>query len=141
MAGTRRATIGRPREFDVDEALERAMRAFWAQGYEGAGLTDLTAAMGITRTSMYAAFGNKENLFRKALQRYSAGPAAYATRALEEPTARTVATAFLHGAVETTTHPSSRPDASACREPWPRRPQTEPSRTSCPTGATTPAPA
>jgi AcrR family transcriptional regulator len=105
MAGTRRATIGRPREFDVDEALERAMRVFWEQGYEGASLTDLTAAMGITRTSMYAAFGNKEDLFRKALERYSAGPAAYATRALEEPTARAVATAFLHGAVDTTTNP------------------------------------
>jgi AcrR family transcriptional regulator len=105
MAGTRRATIGRPREFDVDEALERAMRVFWEQGYEGASLTDLTAAMGITRTSMYAAFGNKEDLFRKALERYSAGPAAYATGALEEPTAREVATAFLHGAVNTTTGP------------------------------------
>jgi AcrR family transcriptional regulator len=105
MAGTRRATIGRPREFDVDDALERAMRVFWEQGYEGASLTDLTAAMGITRTSMYAAFGNKEDLFRKALERYSAGPAAYGTRALEEPTARAVATAFLHGAVDTTTDP------------------------------------
>jgi AcrR family transcriptional regulator len=105
MAGTRRATIGRPREFDVDEALERAMRVFWEQGYEGASLTDLTAAMGITRTSMYAAFGNKEELFRKAVQRYVAGPAAYATRALEEPTALAVATAFLHGSVDTTTGP------------------------------------
>jgi AcrR family transcriptional regulator len=105
MGGTRRATIGRPREFDVDEALERAMRVFWEQGYEGASLTDLTAAMGITRTSMYAAFGNKEDLFRKAVERYSAGPAAYATRALEEPTARAVATAFLHGSVDTTTGP------------------------------------
>jgi AcrR family transcriptional regulator len=105
MGGTRRATIGRPREFDVDDALERAMRLFWEHGYEGASLTDLTAAMGITRTSMYAAFGNKEDLFRKALERYSAGPAAYATRALEEPTARAVAAAFLHGSVDTTTAP------------------------------------
>jgi AcrR family transcriptional regulator len=109
MTGTRRASIGRPREFDVDEALEHAMRVFWAQGYEGASLTDLTAAMGITRTSMYAAFGNKEDLFRKAVQRYSVGPAAYAIRALEEPTARAVATAFLHGAVDTTTHPERPP--------------------------------
>ena len=103
MAGTRRATIGRPREFDVDQALERAMRVFWEQGYEGSSLTELTAAMGITRTSMYAAFGNKEDLFRRALERYSAGPAAYVTDALEEPTARAVAAAFLHGAVNTTT--------------------------------------
>jgi AcrR family transcriptional regulator len=105
MTNTRRATIGRPREFDVDEALERAMVVFWEQGYEGASLTDLTAAMGITRTSMYAAFGNKEDLFRKALDRYSAGPAGYVARALEEPTAREVAAAFLHGGVDTTTEP------------------------------------
>lgn len=81
------------------------MRAFWARGYEGASLAELTDAMGITKTSMYAAFGNKEQLFRKALQRYGAGPAAYATRALEEPTARAVALAFLRGAVCTTTPP------------------------------------
>ncbi|WP_435644605.1 TetR/AcrR family transcriptional regulator [Streptomyces sp. H49] len=105
MADSRRAVMGRPREFDIDQALERAMRVFWAQGYEGASLAELTGAMGITKTSMYAAFGNKEQLFRKALQRYGAGPAAYATRALEEPTARAVALAFLRGAVRTTTPP------------------------------------
>jgi AcrR family transcriptional regulator len=97
--------MGRPRGFDADEALERAMLVFWEQGYEGASLTDLTGAMGITRTSMYAAFGNKEELFRKAMQRYSEGPAAYTVRALAEPTARQVATAFLTGSVRTTTRP------------------------------------
>jgi AcrR family transcriptional regulator len=101
----RRAPIGRPRGFDADEALEKAMRVFWAQGYEGSSLTDLTEAMGITRTSMYAAFGNKEDLFRKALARYSEGPASYLFRALEEPTARQVAVAFLDGSVRTSTTP------------------------------------
>jgi AcrR family transcriptional regulator len=97
--------MGRPRGFDADEALERAVLVFWEQGYEGASLTDLTSAMGITRTSMYAAFGNKEELFRKALERYTEGPAAYAARALEEPTARGVATAFLTGSVMASTRP------------------------------------
>ncbi|GLY46597.1 TetR/AcrR family transcriptional regulator [Lentzea sp. NBRC 102530] len=97
--------IGRPRSFDADEALEAAMLVFWRHGYEGASLTDLTAAMGITRTSMYAAFGNKEELFRKALARYDDGPASYALRAVDEPTAHEVAKAFLEGAVLTTTRP------------------------------------
>ncbi|MEV7732915.1 TetR/AcrR family transcriptional regulator [Streptomyces sp. NPDC088921] len=105
MEITPKAPIGRPRGFDADEALERAMMVFWEQGYEGASLTDLTGAMGITRKSMYAAFGNKEELFRKALERYTDGPAAYAARALEKPSAREVATAFLAGSVGTTTHP------------------------------------
>ncbi|MFS8204381.1 TetR/AcrR family transcriptional regulator (plasmid) [Streptomyces sp. CWNU-52B] len=101
----RKAAIGRPRGFDADEALERAVRVFWEQGYEGASLTDLTDAMGITRTSMYAAFGNKEELFRKALERYTEGPASYVARALREPTALEVATAFLGGSVRATTRP------------------------------------
>ncbi|WP_432840132.1 TetR/AcrR family transcriptional regulator [Dactylosporangium sp. CA-092794] len=111
METTGKAPIGRPRGFDADEALERAVLVFWAQGYEGASLTDLTSAMGITRTSMYAAFGNKEELFRKALERYTEGPAAYAARALAEPTAREVATAFLTGAVRASTRPG---DPAGC---------------------------
>ncbi|MFJ5034544.1 TetR/AcrR family transcriptional regulator [Streptomyces sp. NPDC088560] len=102
---TGKTPIGRPRGFDADAALERAMLVFWEQGYEGATLTDLTSAMGITKTSMYAAFGNKEELFRKALERYSEGPAAYAAQALEQPTAREVATAFLAGSVGASTRP------------------------------------
>ncbi|KNE82121.1 MULTISPECIES: TetR/AcrR family transcriptional regulator [Streptomyces] len=98
--------IGRPRGFDADEALERAMLVFWEHGYEGASLANLTDAMGISTTSMYAAFGNKEELFRKALERYTEGPSAYFARALDEPTALGVATAILAGAVRTTTRPA-----------------------------------
>ncbi|MFD4539131.1 TetR/AcrR family transcriptional regulator [Streptomyces bauhiniae] len=96
---------GRPRGFDVDEALDSAMRVFWQNGYEGASLPDLTDAMGISRTSMYAAFGNKEDLFRKALARYAEGPASYGVEAVAEPTALEVATSFLHGAVRSSTLP------------------------------------
>lgn len=81
------------------------MRVFWQNGYEGASLPDLTEAMGISRTSMYAAFGNKEELFRKALARYLDGPAPYVAKAVTAPTARQVATAFLEGAVRSSTLP------------------------------------
>jgi len=91
---------GRPRQFDVDEALERALRVFWRRGYEGATLPELTQAMGIKRPSLYAAFGSKEELFRKALDRYVEGPAAYVREALNEPTARAVAGRLLGGAID-----------------------------------------
>ena len=67
--------MGRPREFDVDAAVEAAMRVFWEKGYDGATLSDLTSAMGINRSSMYTIFGDKEALFRKAIDRYADGPA------------------------------------------------------------------
>ncbi len=94
---------GRPREFDVDEALDSALRVFWRRGYEGATLPDLTAAMGINRPSLYAAFGSKEELFRKALDRYVAGPAAFVREALNEPTARAVAERLLGGTIDLVT--------------------------------------
>jgi AcrR family transcriptional regulator len=94
---------GRPREFDVDQALERALRVFWRKGYEGTTLPDLTRAMGINRPSLYAAFGSKEALFRKALDRYREGPAAYFREALEEPTARAVAERLLYGGIDVVT--------------------------------------
>jgi AcrR family transcriptional regulator len=97
------AVRGRPREFCVDYALAQALRVFWSKGYEAASLTDLTEAMGITRPSLYAAFGNKESLFRKALDLYESEKLAYVGKALSEPTARGVAEAMLRGAVEAMT--------------------------------------
>jgi AcrR family transcriptional regulator len=58
----------------LDKALDAAMQVFWRNGYEGASLSDLTQAMGINRPSLYAAFGDKGTLFRKALDRYAEGP-------------------------------------------------------------------
>lgn len=90
---------GRPREFCVDHALAQALRVFWSKGYEAASLTELTEAMGITRPSLYAAFGNKESLFRKALDLYEREKLAYVDAALAAPTSRGVAEAMLRGAV------------------------------------------
>jgi AcrR family transcriptional regulator len=93
------AAKGRPRAFCADEALTAALRVFWSKGYEGASLSDLTEAMGITRPSLYAAFGNKEALFRKALDLYEREKLAYVSEALAAPTAREVAERMLRGAL------------------------------------------
>lgn len=62
--------VGRPREFDVDQALNAAMEAFWAKGYEATSLTDLMSATGLHKGSLYQAFGDKHSLFIQALKRY-----------------------------------------------------------------------
>lgn len=90
------AERGRPRSFDRAAALHRAMEVFWARGYDGASMTDLTAAMGINSPSLYAAFGCKEALFREALELYEAGEGGSASRSLQEaPTARAGVEAML----------------------------------------------
>lgn len=94
---------GRPREFCTEQALASALRVFWSKGYEGASMADLTEAMGITKPSLYAAFGNKEALFHKALDLYEAEKLAYIREALDQPTARGVADHLLRGALEAMT--------------------------------------
>jgi AcrR family transcriptional regulator len=86
---------GRPRAFDAEKALDQALEVFWKKGYEGTSLSDLTEAMGINRPSLYAAFGNKESLFRRALDRYTSASAATIQAALREPTARAVVERML----------------------------------------------
>jgi AcrR family transcriptional regulator len=96
---------GRPREFDADKALNRALVVFWRKGYEGTSLIDLTKAMNINRPSLYAAFGNKESLFRKVLDRYTQGPVAFVRAALDAPTARAAVESLLRGMVRQLTDP------------------------------------
>jgi AcrR family transcriptional regulator len=97
--------LGRPREFDTDTALDLALHVFWRKGYEGASMADLTEAMGITKPSLYAAFGNKEDLFRKALDRYVDGPGGYFRTGLEKATAREAVEHILYESVEAVTDP------------------------------------
>jgi AcrR family transcriptional regulator len=92
--------MGRPRGFDEDAALEAAMRVFWEKGYEGATIADLTEAMGINRSSMYAAFGDKESIFHKVMERYRAGRMTYIRQALAQPSLREVVSGLIHGTAE-----------------------------------------
>jgi AcrR family transcriptional regulator len=105
--------MGRPREFDPDKALDVALHVFWSRGYEGASMADLTEAMGITKPSLYAAFGNKEELFRKALNRYVDGPGGYVQVALAKPTVREVVEHLLFQAADAVTDPNNPPGCLA----------------------------
>jgi AcrR family transcriptional regulator len=95
--------IGRPRAFDEETVLDRAVEVFWRYGYEGASLSELTEAMGINRPSLYAAFGSKEELFRRAFARYRETYVAYARDTLEQPTAYAVIETFLRRSVDALT--------------------------------------
>lgn len=102
MKGGKR--LGRPREFDPDEALEKAMHLFWSRGYEGTSLSDLTEALGINRPSLYAVFGNKEELFRRVCARYSERTE-HLEKACALATAREAVETFLFGAADNMIHP------------------------------------
>ena len=78
------ATVGRPREFDIDEAIEAAMHVFWSGGYNGTSLPDLIAGTGLSRGSLYKAFGDKRALFILALDRYAANAADRLCATLQE---------------------------------------------------------
>lgn len=103
--------MGRHREFDVDQALDCALDVFWRKGYEGASYTDLTQATGVERPALYSAFGNKEALFGRALERYYAHYLNFFPLALEQPTSRKVVEHLLRGAAELHTR---YPDRKGC---------------------------
>jgi AcrR family transcriptional regulator len=99
---------GRPRNFCTDTVLDRAMTVFWRKGYEGASLADLTEAMGINPPSLYAAFGNKEGLFRAVLERYDERRKDLMDRVLAAPDPHSVARLFLEGVANFTVDTSGR---------------------------------
>lgn len=98
---------GRPREFDTTQALDAALALFWRHGYEGTSLAALAKAMDINMPSLYAAFGNKEELFARVVERYIEKPASYLHKAIAAPTARAVAEQALAGAIDMISQPES----------------------------------
>lgn len=91
---------GRPAAFDYDIALEQAMLAFWQHGYEGTSMSTLMTVMQMNKASIYAAYGSKEALFQKAVQRYVQGPAAFLAQALAQPSAVAVIQQLLSQAAQ-----------------------------------------
>jgi len=98
---------GRPAAFDYDTALEAAMRTFWLYGFEGTSMSELTKAMGMNKTSIYAAYGSKEELFQKAVDRYSNGPVKFVADALNEKSAYEVVNKLLTTAAVNLTNPQN----------------------------------
>jgi AcrR family transcriptional regulator len=96
---------GRPRAFSSGEALMAAVAVFAKKGYEHTSLSDLTAAMGINRTSMYLAFGSKEDLFLLAMKEYQAQADAYLTECMSGPSARAGMKVLLSTWAEMVTSP------------------------------------
>lgn len=95
--------MGRKLSFDVEEALDAAMRVFWEKGYEGASLDDLTAAMGVQRPSLYHCFGNKETLFRRAFRRYEQNRLGFILKAVRAADVQTVVRDLLNGVLDLVT--------------------------------------
>lgn len=93
--------IGRPRRFDVDEALWAAVNVFWTKGYDGASMKDLTEAMGINSPSLYATFGDKHALYLRAIDRYASNDACAPLVAFEEePDIALAIRAFMEASID-----------------------------------------
>ncbi|HEY4316581.1 MAG TPA: TetR/AcrR family transcriptional regulator [Herbaspirillum sp.] len=92
--------MARPREFDEDKVLQAALHVFWEKGYEGTSLSDLLDAMGLTKSSLYKAFGSKEALFWRVIERYQRDYLDFRHAALAEPTPRRIAERLLDGIID-----------------------------------------
>lgn len=97
--------MGRPREFDADEILDKVVDVFWRQGYEGTTMAQLTASAGLSKPSLYAAFGDKEALFRAAFARYRERQAEFTGKLLADPVARFGVERLLLALVDSQTQP------------------------------------
>lgn len=101
---------GRPREFDPDAALDQVLPVFWRDGFDGATVQDLADAVGVSKPSLYAAYGNKESLYLAALRRYADLHSAQRVALLDaEPDGREAMRRFMRATVESYTdsnHPS-----------------------------------
>ena len=103
--------MGRPREFDIEKALDTAGELFWRKGYEGTSLSDLTGAIGITPPSFYSAFKSKEALFKQVVDRYQRGHLGFFEEALNQTTPLAVAERVLYGLADAYT---SKPHPPGC---------------------------
>ena len=110
--------MGRTREFDVDAALEIAAELFWEKGYEGTSLAELTNSMDINPPSFYSAFKSKAALFRLVLQRYREQYLGFASKALEETSAKAVAERLLFGYANLLSSPDHPPGCLAMNSAW-----------------------
>ncbi len=98
---------GRPREFDLDATLDRALALFWRDGYEGASVNEIAEVTGVSKPSLYAAFGDKESLYLRALVRYAERQRTRHAHLLdEEPDGRRAVLAFLLSVVDAHTDPA-----------------------------------
>lgn len=130
--------MGRPRAFDADAALDRAMDVFWRHGYEGTTIAQLTEAMNINPPSLYAAFGSKEGLLKAALDRYSEKRDAWMEKVLGASTAREVAERFLMEHATPRPIPPTRPAVCWSRAALPAAPARKMFHSNWPRAAPTP---